>query len=74
MPLYILAKPVEVVNDEAGSQVGGNAVKAAAVHNPDALLLGSCMVFVQDMPHPDDFTWAIIQQNDATCLHTQQQR
>lgn len=54
VPDHTLAKPVEVVHNKAGAQVRGNAVKTAAVHNPDALLLSSGMVLVQDVPHPDD--------------------
>ena len=57
----ILAKPVEVVHDKAGAQVGGNAVKATAVHYSDSLLLSSSVVLLQNVPHPDDFSWTAMQ-------------
>ena len=38
------------------------------MHNPDSLLLGSLMILVQDMPHPDDLTYAKVQAVKAMML------
>ena len=42
----ILAKLVEVINDQKCAQVRRHAVKATAVHNPGVALLGGVMILV----------------------------